>query len=205
MSLGAMGGIGIGTEGGPAAVLTVLFTDIKGSTALTERLGDERWVEVLSAHDAVVRHALQDHGGWVVKSVGDGCLAVFGSAVSAVQAGVEIQRRISTVPVPGVPGGLQLRVGAHTGAVICANGDVLGRNVHLARRITSAAAPGEVLVSAAVKVVAERTVGLWAGAPRTVRLRGVSEPQVVFDMCRSARPEVAAVHSLADHVRSRSA
>ena len=205
MSWGATGGFGTGTEGGPAAVLTVLFTDITGSTALIERLGDERWVTVLSAHDAVVHAALQSHGGWVVKSVGDGCLAAFTDAVAAVRAGVEMQRCLSATSVPGVPGGLQLRVGAHTGAVICFNGDVLGRNVHLARRITSAAAPGEVLVSAAVKVLAERTVGLWAGAPRTVRLRGVSEPQVVFDMSRSARPAGASVHALADHRQARSA
>ena len=205
MTWGAQGGFGIGPEGGPAAVLTVVFPDITGSTALIDRLGDERWVQVLSAHDAVVHGALAAHGGRVVKTVGDGCLAVFTSAVAAVRAGVEVQRRIATVPVPGAPGGLQLRIGAHTGAVVCIGDDVVGRNVHLARRITSVAAPGEVLVSAAVKVLAERTLGLWAGAPRTVCLRGVSEPQVLFDMRRQAGPAGATVHHLADRRHSRSA
>lgn len=182
MSWGAQGGIGVMTEGGAAAVLTVLFTDIEGSTALTERLGDERWVQVLSAHDVAVRRALEAHRGREVKTVGDGFMVVFTSAVAAVRAGVEIQRLVAGMAVPEVPGGLRLRIGAHTGPVICLGGDVLGRSVHVARRIASAARGGQILVSASVKVLAEQKAGIRVGMPRTLRLRGVSEPQVVFDV-----------------------
>ncbi|MGH9179161.1 MAG: adenylate/guanylate cyclase domain-containing protein [Acidimicrobiales bacterium] len=181
MATGASG-TGIGIEGGNAAVLTVLFTDIEGSTALTERLGDELWVEVLSAHDAVVRQALRAHRGREVKTLGDGFVAVFGRAHQAVAAAHQLQAGMAAVVVPGVPRGLSIRVGIHTGPVVYRHGDVLGRNVNVARRIVSAASGGQILVSAAVKVLADQEGGLQAGAPTTLRLRGIVEPQVVFDV-----------------------
>ena len=202
MLRGAQGGIRTGEEGGTAAILTILFTDITGSTALTERLGDDRWVQVLSAHDAVVRFVLACHGGREVKTVGDGFMAVFDRAPAAVWAGVEIQRLMRTVRVPEVAGGLQLRVGVHTGPVICRDGDVLGRTVHVARRITSAAGSGEVLVSAPVKALSGRR-GALAGPPRTLSFKGVADPQVVFDMSAASGSgaegaEGATVHVLAE-------
>lgn len=196
MAWGASGGIGLGTEGASAAVLTVVFTDIAGSTALTERLGDERWVEVLSAHDVAVRRALATHGGLEVKTVGDGFMAVFSGAAAAVRAGVDVHRLVSGVSVPEVPGGLRIRVGAHSGPVICRAGDVLGRTVHVARRIASAAECGQVLVSAAVRVLAEQAEGFRAGTPHTIRLRGVAEPQVVFAMDVVGGGAFATVHPL---------
>lgn len=195
-------GAGVASVDGSAAVLTVVFTDIEGSTALTERLGDERWVEVLSAHDAAVRRALHDHGGIEVKTVGDGFMAVFTRAAAAVWAGLEAQRLVAALPVPELPGGLRLRVGAHTGPVIRRAGDVLGRNVHVARRIASEAVPGQVLVSSPLKMLAEQDLGLEAGAPRTVRLRGISEPQVVFVMGPTAVAG-GTVHVLDHHRRER--
>ena len=182
MGRGAPRGVGVGTGGGRGAVLTVLFTDIEGSTALTERLGDERWVQVLSAHDVAIRSALRDKAGLEVKTVGDGFLAVFRSAAAAVRAGADIQRLVAAIPVPELPGGLRIRVGAHRGPVILVDGDVLGRSVHVARRIASVAEPGQVLVSASVKVLVEQSSGLRVGVARSVVLRGISEPQVVFDM-----------------------
>ena len=185
MSWGAPG-VGNGTGHGVRAVLTVLFTDIEASTALTERLGDERWVDVLSAHDVAVRTALAAHRGDEVKTVGDGFLVVFERAADAVRAAVLVQRLVRTVRVPEVPGGLRVRIGAHAGPVIRRNGDVLGRNVHVARRITSAARGGEVLVSASVKALVGGAVGLGSGPSRRLRLAGVGEPQVVFEMTGEA-------------------
>ena len=186
---------GVGQEA-VGAVLTVVFTDIVGSTALTERLGDHRWVEVLGAHDAAVRAALRAHGGEEVKTTGDGFMAVFERTVAAVRAGVLARRLVGAVRVPEVPGGVRIRVGAHTGAVIRRGGDVLGRNVHLARRITGAAAGGEVLVSSSVKLAARGEAGLRTGPPRTLRFAGVAEPQVVFAVDGGEEPEGATLHVL---------
>ncbi|MFP5376010.1 MAG: adenylate/guanylate cyclase domain-containing protein [Acidimicrobiia bacterium] len=195
---------GVGEERGRRAVLTVVFTDIDGSTALTERLGDERWVDVLAAHDAAVRAALVAHGGEEVKTTGDGFLAVFGHAGHAVRAAVAACRSVGEVPVPGARGGLRIRVGAHTGAVIRRGGDVLGHNVHLARRITAAARGGEVLVSSSAMAAARGATGVRTGAPRTLRFAGVSEPQVVFgaDLAGEA-PAAADVVVLHASVRGR--
>jgi class 3 adenylate cyclase len=175
-------GTGLSIEEGSVAVLTVLFTDIEGSTALTERLGDELWVDVLSAHDAVVRDALRVQGGREVKTVGDGFMAVFGRAHQAVGAARQLQAGMAAVTVPGIPGGLRIRVGVHTGPVVCRHGDVLGRNVNVARRIASAASGGQILVSAAVKMLAGQEGDPQDGSPTTLRLRGIAEPQVVFDV-----------------------
>lgn len=179
---GAVGPLAAGAAG---SVLTVVFTDICGSTALTERLGDQRWVEVLSAHDLAVRLALAVHGGLEVKTVGDGFLAVFAGAAPAVLAGVDACRLVAGLRVPEVPEGLRIRVGVHTGPVIQRGDDVLGHTVHVARRITSAAAGGQVLVSAAAERQAGEAARLRAGAATLLHLRGVSEPQIVYAMDRT--------------------
>ncbi|MGQ0521683.1 MAG: adenylate/guanylate cyclase domain-containing protein [Actinomycetota bacterium] len=176
------GAQGNGMEQGTGALLSVLFTDIEGSTALTEQLGDELWVDVLSAHDAVIRRALAGHGGHEVKTVGDGVMAVFGRAAGAVRAALELQARLRLVQVPSVPEGLRVRVGVHAGPVVCRGGDVLGRNVNMARRITTEAAGGEVLVSSAVKALVAHDRALRPGRARSLHLRGIAEPQVVFAM-----------------------
>lgn len=173
---------GPGTAPRARDVLTVVFTDVVGSTALIERLGDDRWVEVLSAHDGAVRAALRTHGGEEVKTTGDGFLAVFGDAVGAVRAGVLARRLVADLRVPGVPEGLSIRVGAHTGPVIRREGDALGWTVHVARRVAAAAAAGEVLVSSSVRRATGADEGLPTGPPRTLRFDGVSTPQVVFSV-----------------------
>lgn len=197
MTAGTTLGAGIRTEDGDdVAVLTVLFTDIVGSTALIEKLGDARWVQVLSAHDVVVRRVLRVHGGRELKTVGDGFMAVFQSAAAAVRAGCDVQHLVRTIRIPEVRGGLRVRVGAHAGPVVCRPGDVVGRNVNVARRIASAATPGQVLVSSAVKVLAEPHHDVRAGASRTLRLRGVSEPVVVYTMGVEEAVAGGAVHVL---------
>lgn len=190
----ARGALGTGNriEEGRTAHLTILFTDIEGSTALVEQLGDERWDQVLSAHDVVVRRALAAHGGREIKTVGDGFLAVFSQATPAVLAGQDVQAGLRAVRVPGLAGGLRVRVGVHSGAVICRAGDVIGRNVNVARRITAAAAAGEVLVSSAVQALTVAHPALRTGSARVVRLRGITGPQKVFEMSGS-RPSPSPV------------
>lgn len=186
-------------------VLTVVFTDIVGSTALIERLGDDRWVEVLSAHDDAVRSALRTHGGEEVKTTGDGFLAVFGDAAGAVRAGVLARRLVAALRVPEVPEGLAIRVGAHSGPVIRRDGDVLGRTVHVARRVAAAAAAGEVLVSSSVRLATGADEGLPTGSRRTVRFDGVSEPQVVFSVVPAGDADGGATVHVLDRTRRRAA
>ncbi|HET7488719.1 MAG TPA: adenylate/guanylate cyclase domain-containing protein [Acidimicrobiales bacterium] len=196
MTAGTARGTGIGTEDGEIATLTVLFTDIVGSTALTERLGDARWVQVLSAHDVIVRRVLRVHGGRELKTVGDGFMAVFANAAAAVRAGIDVQRLVRTIRIPEIRGSLRVRVGAHAGPVVCRGGDVLGHNVNVARRIVCAADPGQVLVSSAVKILAEPYADVCAGPVRSLHLRGVAEPVAVYAMAVEERRLGGTLHVL---------
>jgi class 3 adenylate cyclase/alpha-beta hydrolase superfamily lysophospholipase len=123
------------------ALLTVLFTDVVGSTQHAARLGDERWSSLLSAQDAAVRRVVERHGGRPVKSIGDAVLAVFEGAPSKALRAALAARDASTDL------GLELRCGLHTGECEVLGDDVGGMAVHIAARIASLAGPGEVLAS----------------------------------------------------------
>ena len=126
--------------------VTVLFTDIAGSTSLNEALGDEQWSRFLAEHRELVRSAFLDRGGTEVGTQGDGLLARFTSPADAVLCAVDIQRRIEETRASG---GLapQLRIGIHAGEAIESEGDIIGRVVNLAARVTNEALPGEILVT----------------------------------------------------------
>jgi len=76
----------------PDGTVTIMFSDIEGSTAMTERLGDQRWLELLREHNAIVRKQVKAHGGFEVKSEGDGFMLAFQSARRALQCAIDIQR-----------------------------------------------------------------------------------------------------------------
>jgi pimeloyl-ACP methyl ester carboxylesterase len=119
-----------------AAFRTVLFTDLVGSTELTQRLGEEASQAVVRKHDAIVRTALGRHGGRVVKHTGDGIMGSFGSAVAAVRAGLEIREKLAETQIGA-------RIGLNAGEPIAEGADLFGSVVQLAARITDRAAPGQ--------------------------------------------------------------
>ena len=125
-------------------LLTVLFTDVVGSTERAQQLGDARWRELLDEHHRLVRLQLEQHKGREVKSTGDGFLATFDSPTRAVNCAKSIARAVSSL-------GLQIRAGVHTGECDVGGGDIAGLAVHVASRIESAAAPGELLTSSTTR------------------------------------------------------
>ena len=122
---------------------TVLFTDIVASTDLAARMGDERWLELRSTHDEIVRRNLAAFRGKEVATTGDGFLATFDGPARAVQCTARIRSAIE-------PFRLQIRAGLHTGEIELLKGDIGGIAVHLAARIMSLAGPSEILVSGTV-------------------------------------------------------
>ena len=129
----------------PDGVITLLFTDIEGSTRLLERLGDS-YAEVLEAHRELLRDACQSHGGREVASQGDSSFMVFADARQAVAAAAEAQRALSEHCWP--PGGaIRVRMGLHTGQPVCTGSDYVGVDVHHAARLMSAASGGQILLS----------------------------------------------------------
>jgi class 3 adenylate cyclase len=164
----------------PDGTVTILFSDIEGSTALNERLGDIRWLELLRAHHRVVRGQVQAYGGFEVKVQGDGFMVAFPGARRAVQCARAIQHAI-TSEFEGHPDGpIQVRIGLHTGEALKEGDDFYGKAVVLAARITDRASGGEILASSVVKELAESGGDIGFDDPRELELKGLTGTTRVF-------------------------
>lgn len=130
--------------------VAILFSDIEGSTALNDELGDKQWVRILQRHDAVVRRCVEAHHGHVVKTQGDGFMVAFGPADDAVACAVDIQRAFAPGRRRRSGPEIRVRIGIHRGRAVRRDGDLFGRNVAYAARVASLAQGGEILVSDAV-------------------------------------------------------
>jgi class 3 adenylate cyclase len=125
-------------------LLTVLFTDIVGSTQRAAELGDRHWRTLLERHDELARAEIQRQGGRTVKSIGDGFLATFEGPARSIECA-----RALAEATPQI--GIEIRAGIHTGECELIGDDIGGMCVHLAARVCRFAGPGEVLVSRTVK------------------------------------------------------
>ena len=126
------------------ALLTVLFTDIVGSTRLAAERGDQRWKEMLQKHHDVARNEFRKHAGTEIKSTGDGFLASFTGPTPAIKCATAIRDRTAGAGMP-------IRASIHTGECNVRAGDLSGLAVHLASRLLAHAGPGDVIVSRTVK------------------------------------------------------
>jgi class 3 adenylate cyclase/pimeloyl-ACP methyl ester carboxylesterase len=129
---------------GDRVLATILFTDIVDSTTRAVQLGDERWRELLEAHEALCEREVGNFGGAVADFAGDGLLASFDGPARAVRCAFALRRDLQKL-------GLDMRAGLHTGEVELRGKRVAGTGVHIASRILSLAEPGEVLVSRTVR------------------------------------------------------
>jgi len=157
--------------------VTIVFTDLEGSTVLMESLGEERWLELLQWHDGIVRQKTGVFGGTVVKGQGDGFMLAFPAAGSAAASASAIQRTLSEGWF-GVP--VLARVGLHTGNAKSEGGDFFGRTVVVAARISSVANGGEILLSQASQDELEGAFPL--SGPRSAALKGLSGMYTVFEL-----------------------
>src|SRR5512139_3481369 len=187
------------TGDGERKPVTILFTDIVGSTAISERLDPEEWREVVSGAHRRVSEAVSRYEGTIAQLLGDGVLAFFGAPAAheddpprAVRAALDIQAAIAAYAreLRGYVDDFAMRIGIHTGEVVV--GEVgsaehaeylaVGDAVNLAARLQSAAAPGRVLLS-------ESTVRLVRGAVELASLgeivvKGKAAPVAVFEVVR---------------------
>jgi len=144
---------------------TLLFTDIVGSTAHTERLGDAGWRGLLADHDKVIRQELGAHKGREVKTTGDGFLARFDSPAAAIRCARAIRDGVRRL-------NLQVRAGIHTGECEVHGTDLAGIALHVAARIMALAQNSEILVSQTVRDLAAGS-GVRFEAAGCHALRGV--------------------------------
>ena len=130
-------------------IRTILFTDIVGSTSLTQQLGDEAAMQLVHLHDDVVGEALEALSGRKVKHTGDGMMVSFASAACAVRCAIRIQEELAR-RAHGNGHALKVRIGAAAGEPVEHKGDFFGSTVQLAARLCAHAQPKQTLVSNAV-------------------------------------------------------
>jgi len=137
----------------PAAsgVCTILFTDVEGSTALTQRLGDARAREVMRNHERITREALRVHGGTEVKAMGDGFMASFSSATRALECAITMQKAFAAHDDEYAETPIRVRIGLNAGEPIAEDKDLFGTAVIVAARIAAQAQGGEILASDVVR------------------------------------------------------
>ncbi len=162
--------------------ITLFFSDIEDSTPLNERLGDETWVRVLAAHDALLRGRIDTYRGQVVKTAGDGFMVAFRDPEAACRAAVGVQRdlRRTLDPMLRLVAPIKVRIGIHTGPVISRDGDYFGRNVAMAARIGGLATGGEVLASSAVHDALDDDAAVHLVEMGTVELKGLPGEHLVY-------------------------
>jgi class 3 adenylate cyclase/tetratricopeptide (TPR) repeat protein len=165
----------------PDGTVTILFSDIEDSTLMTERLGDERWLEVLRAHNSLFRRRLREHGGFEVKSQGDGFMLVFREPERALACAIDLQRDLDAAGVSDEER-VRVRMGLHTGQAIREEGDIFGRSVILAARIAAQARGGEILVSEPLREAARESNGAAFGFDegRELELKGLAGRHRVY-------------------------
>lgn len=152
--------------------LTMVLTDIVGSTDLVHHLADQRWLEVLGRHDTITRTLVARFQGTEVKGQGDGFLLTFPSARHALLFSISLQRALAEERDrdPSFP--IHLRTGVHTGEVLHADGDVFGRHVHRAARVAALAQAEQILTSSLVRELAEPMGDISFGNAHEVELKG---------------------------------
>jgi predicted ATPase/class 3 adenylate cyclase len=172
----------------PQGTVTLLFTDIEGSTRLLQRVG-ERYADVLAESRHVLQAAFQSWNGVVVDTQGDAFFVAFARANDAVSAAVDVQRTLcSTVFMEDVT--VRVRMGIHTGEPEIAGDGYIGMDVHKAARIMSAAHGGQVLLSQTTGDLIEHDlpVGVSLRNLGAYRLKDITGPNSLYQLVIAGLP-----------------
>lgn len=136
-----------------SAVRTFLFTDIVGSTSLTEKYGDIITMTILRKHNEIVRGNLQINNGKEIKHTGDGIMATFMSTSKAVRSALEIQKELAAYRGKNPDVSLRVKIGINAGEPVTEGGDFFGVAVQLSKRLCDLADPDQILISDVVKAL----------------------------------------------------
>src|SRR5437763_14707327 len=152
----------------PSGTVTFLFTDIEGSTRLLQQLGRERYGEVLSRHNELLRTVFERHDGVEADRNGDAFFAVFRSAGAAVAAAAEAQRMLADETWPEGTS-VRVRMSLHTGEASVGDGGYVGLAIHLAAHVGAVARGGQILLTSTIARIVEHEL------PTGARLRDLGE------------------------------
>jgi adenylate cyclase len=183
-----LGTLGLGTvqlltslltsrDGAAQEAAAVVFTDLEGFTAYTDKHGDRAALEILTDHQREAGAAVRRNGGRIVKHIGDGLMCTFPDANAAVRGALDLVRAGA--------GPLRVRAGGHVGDAVMIKDDLIGHAVNVAARVTETADGGQVLVTADMVVAAGPIPGAAYGPGRSRRLKGISDRVTIHEV-RSA-------------------
>ena len=163
--------------------LTLLFTDIEGSTSLLRRIGPGDYASVLADHHALIRAGLASHDGKEVSTQGDGFFAVFSSASAGLSAAIETQRALSSHEWP-VGEHVHVRMGLHSGEVSETSTGLVGLEVHRAARVAAVAHGGQILCSATTAALVRDSLPSGASLRDLGlhRLKDLGPPEQIFQV-----------------------
>lgn len=167
----------------PSGVVTLMFTDVEGSTKLLHALGEARYSEALAEHRRLVRAAFSDHGGVEVDTQGDAFLIAFPEASEALAAAADARAALASGPI-------QIRIGVHTGTPLLTEEGYVGVDLHRGARIAAAGHGGQILVSASTAAAAPETVVKDLGEHR---LKDLAAPERLYQLGEGTFPPLKAL------------
>jgi adenylate cyclase len=159
--------------------VTIFLSDIEGSTALNEHLGDPAWMTLLGEHDGIIRRQQALHHGEEVKTRGDGFMLAFQSALDGVRCAIDVQRAIAQRNATTDPT-IRVRIGLHVGVFVRHENDFYGYHVNFAARVADKAKGGEILVSSVLWNLVKPAREFRFDAPRTRKLKGVHGTHTLY-------------------------
>lgn len=170
-----------------SAFRVIMFTDMKGSTALTTRLGDIEALEIFRTHNAITREALKLHNGREVQHTGDGFMVSFTSASSAVSCAIAINKAFADHNANNPESMIQVRTGICAGEPVEEDNRLFGSTVQLTSRLCDRAEPTQILVSPVIKELCLGKGFTFAGLGEE-RFKGFDQPQRIYEVVwRTAR------------------
>ena len=165
-----------------ANTMTLLFTDLVGSTAMGDRLGDDRAEAVRRRFFQIIEEAVEPTGGRIVKTMGDGHMVAFISALDAIGCSIAIQAGVDSYNSEHGAEQIGVRIGINAGDVSVEGEDFFGTPVTIAKRLCDSAAAGQILVSGLVESLVGSRGGFAFRTVGALDLRGLSRPQAASEV-----------------------
>ena len=169
------------TKAAPSGLVTILFTDMEGSTALTQRLGDAKAQDVLRQHNGIIREGLRSHDGSEIKHTGDGIMASFPAASKALECAVVIQKEFAANARRAPEPAIRVRIGVNAGEPVAEDEDLFGTAVQMAARVCAHAEPGQIVAANVVRELAAGKGFLFSDLGE-IALRGFEDPVRLYEV-----------------------
>jgi pilus assembly protein CpaF len=184
--------IGSLSAGQSEGTVTIMFTDVEGSTQMLSSRGFTLSHEIMKAYESIIEEKITEHAGRRIKGLGDGVMVSFGSTRHAVECGIAIQHEIAEYSKQNPERKLKIRIGINTGEVVEEAGDIFGAAVNVAARVAGKAKGGEILVSEIVRDLVGPVSEMKFGYRGRYKLKGFPDRFRLHDVTAIAAPSQTA-------------